>query len=127
MTPQGAFEERLDSAGKVWCCLGKTQALGGVRTGGGLSSTSWFLAFDSWATWLPGHTLGPWEEPSGQASLQSTPSFCQPFTADSLAYSPPFCLSVEELRWGFIFRPGSACCSLRIPLCSSNQDSGSAQ
>ena len=100
--PQGPVEERLGSAGKVGAAWGKPKFWGGVRAGGGLSCTSWFLAFDSWAT-------------------------CQHLTADSLAYGPLLCLNAEELRWGFIFRPGSASCSLRILLCSSNQDSGSAQ
>jgi hypothetical protein len=63
--PQGPVEERLGSAGKVGAAWGKPKFWGGVRAGGGLSCTSWFLAFDSWATWLPGHTLEAWEQPSG--------------------------------------------------------------
>lgn len=101
----------------------EAQALGGVRAGGGLSCTSWFLALDRWghlasrphpgrlgSAFWPGlfakhlgllSALGP-----GQLSALCSrwPTGASQQTAWP---SPPLRLSVEALSWGFIVRPGS--------------------
>lgn len=93
---------------------------------------SWHLI--GGAAWLPGHTLGAWEQPSAQTYLQSTPSFGRPWVLGSslllaldeppgpswqkACLSPPLCMSVEELRRAWIW---DVCCSLRLLLCSSVQ------